>query len=471
MQRRPTVVIVGAGFAGIQTATSLTGAAVDVVLIDQHSYQTFIPLLFQVAASVIAPESVTCSIQSLVRRSPNTRFLHAQVTGIHPNEKWVATSEGAIAYDFLVIATGSRARFLGVPGAEQHGFTLRTLDQALRLRHHVSACLDSALSEPDDHVRQQLLTIAIVGGGATGVEMAGALQSWFHRTIRRDYPDLATRQFLDTHPLTITVLQSGDRLLPSLPESLSRYAEKRLRNQGTTIHCNTVVERVRSNGVDLTNGTNIDASTVIWAVGVEAAVPVPSPHTPSPLAEHDISAHHCPSPPAFAQARGGRLVVDRALRVIGAQDNDVDTCVFAVGDVAYVEQGERPLAGLATEAMQQGRHVARMIRRSLQSQEPRAFHYFDKGKLAIIHPGSAVCQIGWMQLRGWLAWMIWLAVHLMVLPGWKNRGHVLLRWMRVYGLGDRPPTPPGFTRKGAPHRQSYPHSDPKALLDRALGDS
>jgi NADH dehydrogenase len=403
---------------------------------DQNKYHTFIPLLYQVSASDVEPAWITCPIRSLVGRSPNIRFLQAKVTGIQPEEKWVSTTEGAIAYDFLIIATGSRARFLGIPGAEQYGFTLRTLDQALRLKHRLLASLQSASLERDDAIRQRLLTVAIVGGGATGVEVAGALQVWFRRTIQRDYPGLDARQ------AKIIILQSGDRLLPSMPETLGHYAERRLRKQGVRIHLNTIVERLRADGIDLVGGMNLEASTVIWAVGVEAEVACMGQGAATLVPCDEAPGHPTVKQPTFVQAKGGKLRVDRALRVVCCSSDDssdeVDRCIFAIGDVAYCEQSGRPLAGLATEAMQQGRHVAHMVRRSLRGQEIRAFHYFDKGQLAIIHPGAAVGQVAGVKLKGWLAWMIWLVVHLMVLPGWKNRMLVLVRWMQLYGWGDRP---------------------------------
>ncbi|MGJ3245425.1 MAG: NAD(P)/FAD-dependent oxidoreductase [Elainellaceae cyanobacterium] len=404
-QINPRVVIVGAGFGGMQAAQSLAGSGADVLLIDRNNYNTFVPLLYQVAAAQIEPEKIAYPVRTILRRAANIRFLQADVKRVDFTHRIVETDNAVIAYDYLVLATGSQTQFLGVPGAAEHAFSLRTLEQAVALRNHIFRCFEQAAQNPDPVGRQRLLTFVIVGGGPTGVEMAGTLVE-LKRALRRDYPGLDLRE------MQIVVVQSGDRLLANLPDRLGHYTARRLRQMGVKVHFHTRVSRVTAETIELQTGSVLPAGTIVWAAGLEAA------------------------PPETAVVRQAahkqKLKVRQTLQLID------DAHVYAIGDVAYAEQNGKPLAGVAPEALQQGVAVARNLHRQIRGRSPKPFRYFNKGRLAIIGGYSGVGKIGPWLLTGFLPWLLWLSVHLVYLPGFRNRLLVLLSWLHVYGLGDRP---------------------------------
>ncbi|NJN22858.1 MAG: NAD(P)/FAD-dependent oxidoreductase [Leptolyngbya sp. RL_3_1] len=405
MDRQPNqlrIVVIGAGFGGLQTAQSLSKSGAEVLLIDRHNYHTFVPLLYQVAAAQVPPETVAYPVRTLLRRTRNLRFLQAEVTRVNFAQRQVETREAVIAYDYLVLATGSQPQHLGIPGVSEHGFMLKTLAQAVALRNHLLHCFEQAERETDPQIRQRLLTVVIVGGGPTGVELAGTLVE-LKQALRRDYPGL------DLGTLQIVLVQSGDRLLPNLPARLGRYTTRKLRRLGVNVHLETRVSRVTSTTVTFAQGPTLGTETVIWAAGLEAALPAVA--TP---------------PPTGAKQK---LKVRATLQLLHEPQ------VYAIGDVA---QGEEPLTGVAPEALQQGVAVARNLRRQLRGQAPKSFHYFNKGRLAIIGGWAGVGKIGPLLLTGWLPWLLWLGVHLVYLPGWRNRLVLLLSWLQSYGLGDRP---------------------------------
>ncbi|MGJ3246671.1 MAG: NAD(P)/FAD-dependent oxidoreductase [Elainellaceae cyanobacterium] len=413
MQRRPQVVIIGSGFGGMQAAQSLAGSGANVLLIDRKNYHTFIPLLYQVATAQLDPEHVAFPVRTLLRRflprrhqAIQIRFLMANVTRINMQARLIETDRGAIPYDYLVIATGSQPQFLGIPGADDYAFTLKTLNEAIALRNQILTCFEKASSESDPILRQQALTFAIVGGGPTGVEMAGALIEMIRGPMPRDYPTLVPSD------VRVIMLQAGDRLLPGLPDQLGDYTCKRLRNVGVQVHLQSKVSRVLPNAVHLQDGHVIPSATVIWAAGVEAEAPETSDRLPT--------------------INKGKLVVRSTLQVL---EHDQ---IYAIGDVSYVEQDGVPLAGVAPEALQAGVAVARNIKRQIRGKFPKPFRYFNKGRLAIIGCGSGVGKIGPFMLTGAIAWFMWLAVHVVYLPGFRNRLMVLLSWLQTYVLGDRP---------------------------------
>lgn len=402
--QRDRIVIVGAGFGGFQAAQSLAGAAAEVLLIDRNNYHTFIPLLYQVATAQLEPSLVAYPIRTKLRGMNNVRFLQAEVKRVDFDNKLVDLGNNLIPYDYLVMATGTESSYHGVPGAAEGTFTLHSLQQAIALRNHLLSCFEQAAFTADDAARQRLMTFVIVGGGATGVEVAGALAEWLQSTLRRDLPELAGWG-------RIVLVQSGSSLLQEFSQSLGNYTHRKLERLGVQVRLNTKVSACLEYQVHLTDGDEIDAATVVWAAGIEAGPPqlAQTPH----------------------QKAKGKLAVLNTLQLVD-RDN-----VYAIGDVAYFEQGGRALAGVAPEALQQGVAVARNLRRQLRGDAPQPFSYFNKGRLAIIGGYGGVGTVKSIKLRGFIAWLMWLLVHVTYLPGYRSRLLVLLTWIQNYVMGDR----------------------------------
>ena len=391
----------------MQAAQSLAKSGADVLLIDRHNYNTFVPLLYQVAAAQIAPDTIAYPLRTILRGQPRTRFLQTEVRSVDFVHQLVRTDAGEIFYDYLVLATGSQTQFLGVPGAAAHAFPLRTLAEAIALRNHILQRFEQAVQTLDPFQRQQLLTFAIVGGGPTGVEIAGTLVE-LKRSLRREYPGL------DWQTMQIVLIQSGENLLVNLPEQLGHYTARKLSQLGVRVLLQMRVSQVAEREITLQDGSRLAAGTTIWAAGLEAALP----EVATALSEAAI-------------ARKQKLRVRPTLQLL-----DCDN-VYAIGDLAYVEQKGKALAGVAPEALQQGVAVAKNIRRQLRGQSPAPFDYFNKGRLAIIGCYAGVGKIGPVRLTGFLPWLMWLSVHLVYLPGFRNRLLVLVSWLHAYGAGDR----------------------------------
>ena len=399
------VVIVGAGFAGLQAAQSLAHQAVEVILIDRHNYHSFIPLLYQVATAQLAPEQIAVPIRTLFRKTPNVRFVPAEVRTIDFAAKLVMLAEDNISYDYLVLATGSRSQFFGIESAKNHAFPLKTLVHAINLRNHILNCFEQGERELDVTKRQQLLTIAIVGGGATGVELAGSLVELVNDALHKDYPRL------DPQEVTIILVHSGDRVLREFPPSLGDYTAKKLRRLGVKVMLRSKVTAVSPQGFELDDGSYFDAATVIWSVGVTGAIPksFPFPQT----------------------GNKGQITVTPTLQLAQYPK------VFAIGDLAHVDSPSQPLSGVAPEALQQGVYVAQAISKIIEGKPLSPFSYFNKGRLAIIGCYCGVGKIGPVKLRGFLPWLLWLLVHLVYFPNWRNRLIILLSWLHTYLTRDR----------------------------------
>lgn len=411
---RPRVVIVGAGFGGLQAAQSLARANAEIWLIDTSNYHTFVPLLYQVASAQLEATSITYPVRTLLRHKPNVRFLMAKVQQVDIQASVVKTDTSAITYDYLVLATGSQIRWHSVPGAIAHTFPLRTLNDAIALRNQVLHCFEQALHTVQVEARQRLLTFIIVGGGATGLEIAGSLTELVQGALRQDFPDLVQSSHVSSPTVRpqILLLQSGDRLIPEFPERLGRYAIRHLTQMGVEVRLQTRIESISNTSVTLQTGETLEAATVIWAAGLDATVPT--------LTE-----------PVLADKRG-KLLVRPTLQLQNYPN------VYAIGDVAHVEQADNALAGVAPEALQQGVAVAKNLRRQMQGRSPLPFRYFNKGRLAIIGGFGGVGQIAGIAFTGGVAWLMWLGVHLVYLPGYRNRLLVLLTWLHGYLFRDRP---------------------------------
>lgn len=403
MAQRQRIVIIGAGFGGMQAAQSLAHAEADVLLIDRNNYNTFIPLLYQVAAAQIEPETIAYPIRNVVRHSSNVRVLVGEVTHVDFNQQVIEAHGTLISYDYLVLATGSYTQFPKNIAPSGVVFSLKTLEEAIALRNHIFQCLEAAAHEPDAIRRQRLLTFVIVGGGATGVEVAGTLVE-LSPVVRRDYPSLRAEA------IHIRLVQSGDRLLPDLPPQLGHYTLQKLRRMGVDVKLNTRVQNIVGDRLELQDGSIYSAATILWTAGQRATPP-------------DTAQDLEPAPKSKVAVRSTLQLMDYPN-------------VYAIGDVAHLKAGPS-LTGVAPEALQQGVAVGRNIKRQLRGKTPKPFQYFNKGRLAIIGGGGGVGKIGPLKLRGWLPWFMWLAVHWVYLPGFRNRLLLLLSWLHAYLWGDR----------------------------------
>ncbi|WP_289500846.1 NAD(P)/FAD-dependent oxidoreductase [Gloeocapsopsis sp. IPPAS B-1203] len=405
MPRRPRVVVVGSGFGGLQATQSLARAQINVLLIDRNNYHTFIPLLYQVAVAELQPEQIAYPVRGILQRFPFANFLMAEVTQIDFANQVIVTDGLTIPYDFLVLSTGSESQFLGVPGADKYALPMKTLPEAVYLRNHLLSCFEQAVREPDPELRQLLLTFAIVGGGPTGVELAGALVELIHGRLIKDFPTLEMEQ------VQVILLQSSDRLLADLPLRLSDYTYKQLQRSGVKIYLQTKVSKVTSNAIYLEDGTIIFSKTIVWTAGVQATSPTPTAEL-FPAAKGQVAVLPTLQLPDYPQ-------------------------VYVVGDSAYIEQDGEPLPLVAPVALQQGTAAAQNILRQIKGKDPKPFRYVDKGRAAIIKRNAGVAQTGKFTFTGFPAWLLWLGIHLYYLPGGRNRLIVLLDWLRDYFFGDR----------------------------------
>jgi NADH dehydrogenase len=402
----PRVVIVGAGFGGLWAARAFAGEHVAVRLLDKNNYHTFLPLLYQVAASELEPGLIARSVRSLVRRQANVRCALAEVQQIDLDEQVVYSADERFAYDYLILALGSVSHFFGTPGAEANCFTLKSMEEGIALRNHILQCVEQAAQLAPDQVveRRRLLTFVIVGGGPTGVEYAGALAELLYQPLDKDFPELNLRQ-----EARVVLLEAADRLLAGIGGG--DYARQRLAHMGVEVRLNCPVAEVTPAAVVLAGGASLATASPVWTAGVRGAA----------LAR-DLS---------LERVRGGRIPVRPTLQTLD-HDN-----IFVIGDLAYLEQDGAMLPGVAQVAMQQGVHAAQNIARAIQQAPLLPFRYRDKGAMATIGRNAAVARIGGRVYTGWLAWVFWLAVHIFFLIGFRNRLSVLINWAWNYIFYER----------------------------------
>lgn len=403
LPRRPRVVVVGAGFGGLEAARQLATQPVDVVLVDRNNYHLFTPLLYQVATAGLEPEEIAHPVRAILRGRANVRFLVAEVHRIDLAASTVHTAEGDLAYDYLVLAAGSTTNFFGVDGAARAAHGLKDANEAMALRNQILGRFEAAAWEEDAGVRAEMLTFVVVGGGPTGVEFAGALRELIAHVLPHDYPDL------DLGAARVILIEAGDHLLNGFAPKLQRSALRTLRAIGVDLRLDTAVDRLEGSVLHLKSGASIAAGTVTWAAGVRAA---------------DLAA----TLPAD-HGRGGRVVVLPTLQLRDHAE------VFVVGDMA--EQSGSALPMLAPVAIQGGRHAADAIALLLRGRRPRPFHYRDRGIMATIGRSAAVAQIGPFRFSGFFAWLVWLGLHIVTLIGFRNRLFVLINWAWDYFLYDR----------------------------------
>jgi NADH dehydrogenase len=399
------VVIVGAGFGGLQCARKLAGQPVDVTIVDRQNYHLFTPLLYQVASCLLNPSEITAPVRKVFRDSKNVRYRQGDVVDVDFAKQQLRLADGTtLDYDELVLATGSTTNYYGNDEIAHRSLGLKDLAQALQLRNHVLECFEKAAETTDQKERRRLLTFCIIGGGPTGVEYAGALAELVRLVLPHEYPEFPPSD------VRVVLLEGGDRLLPVFKRRLSRYTRRELELLGVEVHTDTLVASAGQRGVVTKDGTEIVTASIIWTAGVQPAV-VP---------------HH----PGVTRSDHDRLAVDDHLRILGAQH------VWGIGDAAAApDRHGRALPMLSPPAMQAGRYVARQI---LHPGSRRKFHYFDKGIMATIGRRAAVAQIGPLQFTGFIGWMAWLVVHLYYLIGFENRLRVIVRWSWYYLRLDRP---------------------------------
>jgi NADH dehydrogenase len=401
----PSVVVVGAGFGGLRAARALKRAPVDVLLVDRHNYHLFQPLLYQVATAGLEPEEIAKPVRAVLRGQRNFDFRLAQVTGVDFTARELATDDGPIQYDYLILATGAAANFFGLKGVEQFGLTLKDIPDAVRIRNHVLSCFEEAMFEPDAERRRALLTFVVVGGGPTGVEMAGSLSELIRLVLVKDY------RRLDLKDVRILLLEAGNRLLAGFPERLSAAAANTLWKKHVEVRHGALVTDYDGRAATLKSGEVVPARTLIWAAGVQAA----------PL----VKALGVPT------AHLGRVNVEPTLQLAGHAE------VFIIGDAAYLEAQGPSLPMMAPVAIQMGETAAHSIRRLVAGAPAVPFVYKDPGSLATIGRNAAVARIHGISITGFPAWVVWLVVHIIQLIGFRNRLFVLTNWAWDYFFYDR----------------------------------
>ena len=401
------VVIVGAGFGGLTAAQKLSGAPVRITIIDQRNHHLFQPLLYQVGTAALATSEIAWPIRFLMRKRGEVTTLLGEVTGVDPQSCCVTLLDGGtVAFDTLVLATGARHAYFGHDAWELFAPGLKTLEDATSIRRRVLLSLERAERESDPARRAALLTFVIVGGGPTGVELAGAIVELVYQNLRGEF-----RRF-DTRQARVLLIEAGPRLLPAFAPDLSAYARQALAGLGVEVRLGSPVTDCNSGGVGI-GDQFIEADVVLWAAGVRASPAAAWLDAPADSA--------------------GRVKVEPDLTVPGHPQ------IFVIGDTATVNVWNgKPAPGIAPAAKQQGAHVARTIRQRLAgNSQPRPFRYRHAGDLATIGKRSAVIDFGWCKLKGWVAWWVWGLAHIYFLIGLRNRFSVALSWLWIYLTGSR----------------------------------
>ncbi len=397
--KRPHVVIAGGGFAGLRAARALARAPVDVTLLDRRNHHVFQPLLYQVATAGLSAPEIAAPLRSILRRQSNVAVLMADVASVDVSRRVVVLSDGEMPYDYLILATGATHSYFGHDAWARHAPGLKSIEDALEIRRRLFVAFERAERETDASARSVWLTFLVVGGGPTGVELAGTLAEIARHTLAREF------RRIDPSQARVVLLEGTDRVLPPYPPGLSQKARQQLEGLGVEVRTSALVTGVDQGGVWL-GAERLDARTVLWAAGVAA----------SPVGR-SLGA---------AVDRAGRVKVEKDLTLAGRPE------VFVAGDLAAFEQDGRLVPGVAPAAMQMGRHAARNVHRSLAGQPLLPFRYVDKGSLATIGRRAAVADFGRVRLWGFPAWMAWLGIHIFFLIGFRNRLVVLLDWATAY---------------------------------------
>ncbi|HEY8130398.1 MAG TPA: NAD(P)/FAD-dependent oxidoreductase [Thermoanaerobaculia bacterium] len=392
----PHIVILGGGFGGLYAAKALKRAPARVTIIDRRNFHLFQPLLYQVATAALNPSDIAYPIRAVVARQKNTNVILGEATAVDVERKIVKLADSEVAYDYLIVATGATHSYFNHPEWARVAPGLKTIEDALEIRRKVLLAFEAAERETDREKQQAWMTFLIVGGGPTGVELAGALSEIARHTMLRDFRSITPSS------ARVVLVEGRERVLPVYPPDLSKKAEDQLRELGVEVITNSIVTNVDDQSVRI-GETTIATHTVLWAAGVQA----------SPL----------------AQTLGAPL--DRAGRVLVNDDLTLPLHpeVFVVGDLAALKE---PVPGVAPAAIQEGVHAARNIQRLIRGEKALPFHYWDKGSLATIGRAAAVADFGKLHVSGFPAWFAWLAVHIFFLIGFRNRVLVILQWAWAY---------------------------------------
>jgi NADH dehydrogenase len=401
----PHVVIVGAGFGGMEAARKLADAPIRITMINRENYHLFQPLLYQVAIAGLVPSQIAYPVRTIFRDQHNFTFQMGEVNAIDFDNRFVRMDGSALGYDYLILAVGGQTNFFNLRSIEENSFQLKGIDSAVATRNHMLSMFERASREADVEKRRALLTFGIVGGGPTGVETAGALAELIRLVISKDYPDM------DLKDVRVILLESAPYVMESYPDPLRKATFNLLKRKGVEIWLNTRLMDFDGEMMTLADERRIPAHTLIWTAGVRAA---------------DLTGKL-----GLPQGSGARLVTEQTLQLAGHPE------VFLVGDAAYlVDQDGRPLPMLATVAQQEARVAVDNLKRMLKGQEPRAFHYKDPGLLATIGRNAAVARIAGLSFSGFIAWVIWVALHIYRLIGFRNRLVVMINWAWDYFFYD-----------------------------------
>ena len=407
------VVIIGGGFGGLYTAKALNIKDINVTLIDKRNFHLFQPLLYQVATGTLSPADISSPLRSILSKSKNTKVLLGEVTDIEPETRNVVMRGEKIPYDSLIIGTGAKHSYFGKDEWEEFAPGLKTVEDAIEMRRRIFTAFEAAEQETDEEKRRALLTFVIVGGGPTGVELAGAIAELAYTILKEDFRNI------DTSETQVLLLEGLDRILPPFAPELSVKAQESLENLGVSVVTKTLVTGIEGDIVTIKQGEEIKtfaAKTVLWAAGVKA----------SPLGKliAEKTGVECD--------RAGRVIVEPDLSLKGYPN------IYVIGDLAhFAHQTGKPLPGVAPVAMQEGEYVAKSIKQQIKGNTISPFNYVDKGSLAVIGQHSAVVDLGFIKLTGFIAWLFWLLVHIYYLVEFDNKLVVMIQWVWNYFTRNR----------------------------------
>ncbi|MGI4834676.1 MAG: NAD(P)/FAD-dependent oxidoreductase [Janthinobacterium lividum] len=400
---KPRVVIVGCGFGGLRLAQKLAKAPVQVVMVDRNNYHNFQPLLYQVATGALEADSIAYPIRKIFAGQPNFFYRMADVRGLNPQQSLISTNVGDIRYDYLVLATGSLTNFFGIKSIEDNAMQIKSIPNALNVRSYIFQNLEQALLEDDPVRKQALLNIVVVGGGPTGVEISGSLAEMRNHVLHKDYPEL------DLQQMHIVIVEAAGALLGPMSKASQADAQEYLKRLGVQVKLNTAIKRYEDDKAYYSDTEYIPTATMIWAAGVNGAV--------------------VPGLPDAAVAHNKRVNVNKWSLVEGQRN------IFAIGDLAQMVTDEMPkgLPMLAPVALQQADLLAENIQRLLRHEAPKEFSYFNKGVMAIVSRNKAVVDLPkGIHYRGFLGWLTWLFIHLILLVGFRNKVVALVDWAFSY---------------------------------------